>query len=387
MAEEETPKRASQISGTSSWGTCVACAEGRNVSATTGEVCQACQGTGIDLTDGRLDASIVDHTISVRARKGLAREGVANLRQLVCHAVAGILKPTRLMGHACIEEARSLLVAMGLPAGPAFDPSSLIQRAREIAKGQSLKGASRITGQVLGHSEREALSAIAVLTIEAGKAVGIEFRMFFSPHQIVGAISEGPRPLGIGSAEWLAVGAGREGWRAADYWINDAPFHRKCEYDEFPFYWGPSQGECRSSLAAISLVTLLRRRWPDLPVTETLPQECYTHLVQTPELHSPRVRIQILAILFGLDLPADLSEGEWEAAMAAYAMWQGLSGDWPIDLHRLTRRATECRSSTAEYDQMYWQPALSWENLIFPAGPVSYFWPPDEQASEASTET
>ncbi len=397
MTEEKTPKRASQMSGrgpghsepealptkpTQSWGKCGACTDGRTNSATSVEVCQACQGTGIDLTDARLDAAIMDHNISVRVRKGLKREGVANIRQLVCHAVAGNLKPTEWMEHESIEEARSLLASMGLPAGPAFDASFLIRRAIEVTQCQSGKRASQITGQVLGHSEREALSAVAVLTIEAGKAVAIEFRKFFSPHQIVGAFSEGPRPLGVGSAEWLAVGAGREGWRAADYWINEAPFHRKDKYDEFPFHGGPSQGQCRSSLAAIALVTLLRRRWSDLPVTEASPEEYYTHLVQSPEWHAPRVRVQILAILLGLDLPAKLSDGEWEAAMAAYAMWKGLGGDWPIDLHRLTRPAMECWEITAEYEKMYWQPALSRENLIFPAGPVSFFWPPDERLAE-----
>lgn len=81
-----------------------------------------------------------------------------------------------------------------------------------------------------------------------------------------------------------------------------------------------------------------------------------------------------------LELPAELEETDWQAAMSAFAMWMGLRGDWPIDLHRLTRPGSMAWEwSSVDGEHSYYQPALSYETLIFPAGPVSFYWPPDER--------
>ena len=37
-------------------------------------------------------------------------------------------------------------------------------------------------------------------------------------------------------------------------------------------------------------------------------------------------------------------------------------------------------SDKVSTEESYCQPAMSYETLIFPAGPVSFFWPPDERA-------
>jgi hypothetical protein len=87
-----------------------------------------------------------------------------------------------------------------------------------------------------------------------------------------------------------------------------------------------------------------------------------------------------------VDLPADLDESRWEAVMSAYAMWKGLRGDWPIDLHRLTRRGGKGWIMTIDEggstERTFYEPAMSFETLIFPAGPVSFFWPPDARCGE-----
>lgn len=251
-------------------------------------------------------------------------------------------------------------------------------------------GVANVKGQVLGYAEEEGLR-IAVLDVEDDKVRECEFLKFCSPREVVSYFVERPRPLGIGTPEWLALGTGGEGWRAADYWINEAPFHPRFSHDEFPLQWGPFQLHGGKSLIAIALLCALRRRWPDLPATETAPGECYVHLARSTAWPSLQERIAMLSRWLKAELPASLSEQDWEAAMSAYAMWTGLGGDWPIDLFRLTRPGrtmTVCACSGSAADgttNSYREPALSYESLIFPAGPVSFFWPPDERAAAPSS--
>ena len=71
--------------------------------------------------------------------------------------------------------------------------------------------------------------------------------------------------------------------------------------------------------------------------------------------------------------------------MAGYAMWMGLSGRWPIDLHKLSKAASKWvivdNHNGISTEAEFVQPTLSFESLIFPAGPVSFFWPPDDRTN------
>lgn len=106
-----------------SWKKCGSCKDGQVCLLTSVRVCEACQGTGVDLSDPKLDAEIKTPNTPVRVSKGLKHQGIENLRDLVCQAAAGKLRLTRWFGRPCIEEARSYLRNMGLPAGPELPPA------------------------------------------------------------------------------------------------------------------------------------------------------------------------------------------------------------------------------------------------------------------------
>jgi hypothetical protein len=186
-------------------------------------------------------------------------------------------------------------------------------------------------------------------------------------------------------AATLALSCGKQGWRPADYHINDSPHHRESDYDEFPFYWGPFQIFAHSSLAAIAILMTLRKRWPDLPANETEPGECFTQHVRSQVKMTMSERIATLSEWMGVNLPSDLSVGNWLATMSAYSTWMGLRGHWP-DLFQLTRPASTAWEATigqnGSTSEEYVQPAMSRNTLLFPAGPASFFWPPDDPKSE-----
>jgi len=238
-------------------------------------------------------------------------------------------------------------------------------------------------GIVLGYCEKEEKLQLASLRVDGDVVLGCEVAEFWNLHEMMGYLVEKPRPLGIGAHATLALSTGREGWRAADYWIVEAPFHRQSEYDEFPFYWGPFQGTDHS-LSAIAMLCALRTRWPGLPATETNSRGCYFHVTRSTIWHPLEERIEIVGDWLGITLPAVMRDGALDAVMSAHAMWMGLRGKWPIDLHKLNRPGSQafvgsCQDGVSREDH-YHQPAMSFESLIFPAGPVSFYWPPDDRA-------
>ncbi len=245
-----------------------------------------------------------------------------------------------------------------------------------------------LKGHVLGYGDRGEKLQIAVLDVEGRSVRSVELLGFRSPHEVAAHFVERPRPLGLGVTATLALGTGDNGWRASDYWIDEAPFYERSQYDEFPFYFGPYQMGGAAVLLAIATVTLLRRRWPDLPVNETDPDACYKHVACSPAWPTPEVRAELLGTWLGSALPPDLGDGGWDAMFAAYATWMGLRGDWPIDLHRQNRPAGEhwvgMSSPNGWVEEEWVNPALSFESLIFPAGPVSFYWPPDDRATNSN---
>jgi hypothetical protein len=63
---------------------------------------------------------------------------------------------------------------------------------------------------------------------------------------------------------------------------------------------------------------------------------------------------EVLARLLGV--PVDpANDHEWDAALSALAVFEGLSGRWSLDLHGL--------------------PTSDTERIASPRGPTHYFWP------------
>ena len=107
----------------------------------------------------------------------------------------------------------------------------------------------------------------------------------------------------------------------------------------------------------MAVVLALRQEWPGLVVSETHPKVLYYALSgRTYEWSRGRTRMeQMLSERMGCDLPELESDHEWDALISAFAVWQGVSGEWSTDLLEL--------------------PTGSGERLLYPAGKTQYFWP------------
>lgn len=108
-----------------SWEKCAACKAGRVMLFNSAKVCDVCRGTGLNLSDPRLAAPIVTPNTPVRVAKGLRRQGIDTLRELVCQAAAGKINAAPFFGASCLQEVRAYLIELGLPSGPEFQWESV----------------------------------------------------------------------------------------------------------------------------------------------------------------------------------------------------------------------------------------------------------------------
>ena len=97
------------------WRRCHSCKSGRVALFTSLVACDKCAGTGIDLSDERLEVSLESLAVSVRTRKLLHCQGVDTIRQLLCFVASGRMAECASMGCTTVGyEIRELLHQNGL---------------------------------------------------------------------------------------------------------------------------------------------------------------------------------------------------------------------------------------------------------------------------------
>ena len=103
------------------WRRCTSCKLGRIVLFTSVVRCAECIGTGIDLSDERLQVVIATQQVMVRTHKLLHKHGIDTLGQLLCLAMQGGLTEDGPFQGTTFGDAGELLRRWGLPSEPARD--------------------------------------------------------------------------------------------------------------------------------------------------------------------------------------------------------------------------------------------------------------------------
>ena len=102
-----------------SWRPCRSCKNGRVALFTSVVTCDECAGTGVDLSDDRLNMKLESLMIMVRTRKLLHRFGVDTVKQLLCVVASGRLTECDIncIGNSTVVlDIRNLLLRSGLRA-------------------------------------------------------------------------------------------------------------------------------------------------------------------------------------------------------------------------------------------------------------------------------
>ena len=190
----------------------------------------------------------------------------------------------------------------------------------------------------------------AELRVEDGRAVNLSTATLETAEDVISRIERLPSVLALGVDTLTCWGTGASGWRPADLWL-------RRQYKAVQHSIMTPNGLFGSmGLNGMSVLISARRRFPNVPITETHPKVLFWHLRRQkydydqtkPEMDS------VLAQSLGTGAkPA--TEHEWDAGISALAALEGIAGRWTHDLHTL--------------------PLNTGQRVVAPCGNTNYFWP------------
>jgi len=210
---------------------------------------------------------------------------------------------------------------------------------------------THLSGTILGYDPGGNNGhGLASLVVRNGMVLDVQTRTLATSEEVTRFAVERRNVVGLGADTLTCWSTGQSGWRPAERWLREQyPSLRRA-------ITSPNALNGSMLVNGMAVLLTLRDRLPSLAVCEAHPRLLYWSLVGEPyDYRNARPKMdQVLGNL--LSVPMTTANGhEWDAAMAAYATLQGLTGQWSTDLHTL--------------------PAQGGERLIRPCGDTAYFWP------------
>jgi len=164
----------------------------------------------------------------------------------------------------------------------------------------------------------------------------------------------GETPTAAGIDTFLCWSTMRSGWRPMDLTLRNAfPDVRASVFSSNSAYGA-------MAVQGMAIALRLRERWPSVKLNETHPKVLYHALTSNTYMRDDVPTMTAwLQQKFRPEVKCTIKyEHEWDAFISTWATWQGLSGNWTADL----------------------VPDLGGNQLLFPVGPVSYYWPNEVRA-------
>jgi hypothetical protein len=156
--------------------------------------------------------------------------------------------------------------------------------------------------------------------------------------------------LAIGIDTLTCWSTGRSGWRPADRWL-------RMKYPEVQrSVISPNNLRGSMSLNGMAVLSFIRNEKPNILITETHPKVLYYSLIRKKYDYDRDRALMDTALSqkVGVSITTK-NDNVWDAALSAYAAFEGFSSVWKNDLHELL----------VEED----------ERIVRPYGKTRYFWP------------
>lgn len=157
--------------------------------------------------------------------------------------------------------------------------------------------------------------------------------------------SQGQRPDAIGIDSPLSWSTHGSGMRAMDHILRRA--YPAVRLSVVPTNAARGAMVVQGMAAALEL----KKIWNAIRLNETHPKVLYYALAKKRYEYGPKMTEWLLSVVRPLRPVSVSNEHEWDALLSAWATLQGITGAWTEDL------------------------MLNAQALLFPAGPVNYFWP------------
>jgi hypothetical protein len=207
-----------------------------------------------------------------------------------------------------------------------------------------------------GGDGRHGVAAIQTATGEAPRAeVATVATVEHAVAWLVERLPRDPRArVAIGIDTLTMWSTGSAGWRPADAWL-------RARYPAVvKSVAAPNSLFGSMPIGGLAALVSVRERRPNLIVSETHPKVLYFALAGTRYAFDATADSPMRVALrqwTGIDDLAPLDDHQWDALVSAWAVREGASGRWPLDLHDL--------------------PTRDGERLVRPCGPTHFYWPAD----------
>ena len=211
----------------------------------------------------------------------------------------------------------------------------------------------RMTGKIGGYDPGgNGRHGVATLAVADGKPVKLTFDTVRTVDAALQWLTSEGTPLAVGIDTLTVLSTGESGLRPADRWLRTQ--YRQARLS----VTSPNSLRGAMALNGLALMICLRAACNSILISETHPKVLYFELMKSKRRHNYRKhRIGMnRSLLRWIGLAAATrNDHEWDAVISCFAVFQGMSGRWPADLHRL--------------------PTAPGESLVEPSGPSHYYWP------------
>jgi len=208
-----------------------------------------------------------------------------------------------------------------------------------------------LSGLVVGYDPGgNGAHGVAELQFENGEVSALSTTTLETAEDVISIFERLPSLAALGADTLTCWGTGIGAWRPADRWLRQrykAVLHNIIS---------PNALFGSMCLNGMTVLIAARHRFADVLITETHPKVLYWQLSGKKHQYktSKAAMDGMLAGALGISV-ASATEHEWDAAVSAFAAFEGIVGRWSHDLHAL--------------------PTNKGERLITPCGTTHYFWP------------
>lgn len=208
-----------------------------------------------------------------------------------------------------------------------------------------------INGTILGYDPGgNASHGLALATYRKGELTHFETSTLDTVEDVISQVEQVNELLAIAVDTLSCWSTGVSGWRPADRWL------RKNYKEVVHSIASPNSLYGSMGLNGMAVLIALKRRFPNLIVTETHPKVLYFAL--SGDKYNYNMANEKMDEFLSSKMDCEIStesDHEWDAAISIYAARQGLTGSWARDLHAI--------------------PLESSGRMITPCGSTHYWWP------------
>lgn len=208
-----------------------------------------------------------------------------------------------------------------------------------------------ITGKIVGYDPGgNDKHGVAALIVENGRPVQLSFATVRNAQAAIDWFTIGEIPLAAGIDTLTVLSTGNSGWRPADLWL-------RRQYPQVQnSVVNPNYLQGAMSLNGLAVMVSLRGVFEGILISETHPKVLYYRLSGLQ--YNYRIKHvsmnEHLTQWIGLTINT-ANDHEWDAALSCFAVLEGISKHWAIDLHQL--------------------PTEAGVELVQIGGPSHYYWP------------